>query len=102
MTTIFSPFLSFVDIEDSSLASILRRGLREDRVPAGSFAPTSTFYYRLCHEFGQAYNLVKLGDGDSVFGFRLKHFSLQPPLPQKMTLTSKVVKSDSKLIISLC
>ena len=40
-------------------------------------------------------NLVKLGYGGSVLG------SSQFLLPQKMTLASKVVKSDSKIIISL-
>ena len=49
-------------------------------------------------EFEQL-NLVKFGYGGSVLD--LSQFWLLPKLPQKMTLTLKVVKSDSKIIISL-
>ena len=41
-------------------------------------------------------NLVYLGYGGSVLG--LSQFLILPQLPQKMTLTIKVVKSDSKIV----
>ena len=44
-------------------------------------------------------SLFKLGSGGLVLG--LSQFLLLPLLPQKMNLSSKVVKSDSKIIISL-
>ena len=46
-------------------------------------------------------NLVKIrNDGGLVLGF--SQYSLQPQLPQKMTLTSKVVTIDLKIIILIC
>ena len=45
-------------------------------------------------------NLVKLGYGGLVLGS--SQFLLLPKLPQKMMIASKVVKSDSKIIILLC
>jgi len=49
--------------------------------------------YTAFHGFGQA----KFYYGGLVLGSSL--FSLLPQLPQKMTITSKVVKVDSKIII---
>ena len=45
-------------------------------------------------------NFVKLGNGGSVLG--LGQFLLLLQLPQQMTLASKVVKSESIIIILLC
>ena len=45
-------------------------------------------------------NLVTFGYGGLVLGSC--QFLLLPQLPQKMILNSKVVKKDSKIIISLC
>ena len=42
-------------------------------------------------------NLVKLGYGGLALG--LSQYSILPQPPQKMTLASKVVKSDSKIIM---
>ena len=44
-------------------------------------------------------NLVKICTGGLVLG--LSKFPLLPQLPQKMMLVSKVVKSDSKIIITI-
>ena len=44
-------------------------------------------------------NLVKLAYGGKVLGS--SQFLLLPQLPQKATLRSKLVKNDSKLIISI-
>ena len=46
------------------------------------------------------FNLVKFSYGGLVLGSG--QFLQCPQLPQGMTLASKVVKSDSKIIISLC
>ena len=51
--------------------------------------------YRAFHRFGQA----KISYGGLVLGS--SQFLLLPQLPQIMTLASKVVKIDSKIIISL-
>jgi hypothetical protein len=48
------------------------------------------------HRFGQA----KLGYGGLVFG--LSQLTQLPHLAQKMTLASKAVKSNSKILILLC
>ncbi len=42
-------------------------------------------------------NLVNLGNGGLVLGLKLL-----PQLPHKMKLASKVVDSDSKIVIPLC
>jgi len=47
------------------------------------------------HGFGQA----KFADGGSILDWR--QFTLLPQLPLEKTLDSKVVKTDSKIIISL-
>jgi hypothetical protein len=52
--------------------------------------------YRSFHGFGQA----KYPSGGLVLG--LSQFSILPQLPPKIMLDSKVVKIDSKIIISLC
>jgi len=52
--------------------------------------------YRAFHRFGQA----KIANGGLVLGS--SQFSLLPQLPYKMVLDSKVVKIESKIIISLC
>ena len=44
-------------------------------------------------------NLVKMRSGGLVFGS--SKFPLLPKLPQKMIIALKVVKIDSKIIISL-
>ncbi len=44
----------------------------------------------------------KLGYGGLVLGLHSSQFLLLPKLPQKITLNSKVVKIDSKIIILLC
>ena len=51
--------------------------------------------YRAFHRFGQA----KICNGGLALGS--SEFLLLPQLPQKMTLASKVVKNDSKIVISL-
>ena len=45
-------------------------------------------------------NLEKLAYGDLVLGSN--QFLLLPQQPQKMILASKVVRGDSKIIISIC
>ena len=52
--------------------------------------------YRVLDEI----NLVKLCYSGLVLG--LSQLSLLPQLSQKMMFDSKVVKNDSKIIISLC
>jgi hypothetical protein len=47
------------------------------------------------HQFGQA----KFVYGGSILS--LSQFLLLPQLPQKIELASKVVKNDSKIIVSL-
>ena len=56
--------------------------------------PNAHFYYSAYHGFGQA----KIPNGGLILGS--SQFSLLPQLPQKMMLTSKVVKSDPKAIVS--
>ena len=51
--------------------------------------------YRAFHQFGQ----TKFAYGGKVLGS--SQFPLLPQLPQKMTLASKVVKIDSRQVISL-
>ncbi len=51
--------------------------------------------YCVFHQFGQ----VKFANGGSIL--ISNQFFLLPQLPQKMKLTSKVFKIDSKIIISL-
>ena len=53
-------------------------------------------FYRAFHRFGQA----EIAYGGLVLG--LSQFSILPQLPLKMTLASKVVKIDLKIIISRC
>jgi len=52
--------------------------------------------FSVFYRFGQA----KIAYGGLVLGS--SQLSLLPKLPQKMTLASKVVKIDSKIIILLC
>ena len=52
--------------------------------------------YRAFHRFGQA----KIHNDGSILGS--SQFLLLPKLPHKMTLASKVVKIDSKIVILLC
>jgi len=52
-------------------------------------------FYRAFHGFGQA----KLPEGVSVLGS--SQFSILPQLPPNILLDSKMVKIDSKIIISL-
>ncbi len=47
----------------------------------------------------QGFREAKSADGGSILS--LSQFSILPQLPQKMRLASKVVKVDSKIIISL-
>ena len=58
-----------------------------------------TYIYSAYQGFEQAY-LVRLTFGGQVLSSI--RTSLQPRLPQKLTLASKVVKIDSTLVISLC
>jgi len=50
---------------------------------------------RVFHRFGQA----EFPDNGSVLGS--SQFSILPPLPQKIMLNSKVVKTNPKIIIWL-
>jgi len=52
--------------------------------------------YIAFHRFGQA----KFAYGSLILGS--SQFLLLPQLPQKMTINLKVVRNDSKIIISLC
>ncbi len=54
-----------------------------------------TLRHRVFHRFGQA----KFADGDSIF-IGSSHLHLLSEVPLKMTLDLKLVKNDSKLIIS--
>ena len=53
------------------------------------------YFYRAIHRFGES----KIANDGLVLG--LSQFSILPELPYKMMLDSKVVKNDSKIIISL-
>jgi len=73
----------------------LTTGSEEVRLP-GSINGELRKNYRAFHRFGRA----KFANGGQVLGS--SQFSLQPQLPYKMMLASKVVKIDSKIIISFC
>ena len=69
--------------------------INRDYITNSGFAMSLNDSYRAFHRFGQA----KFAYGGPVLGS--SQFLLLPQLPQKMMLASKVVKIDSKIIISL-
>ena len=66
-------------------------------MPTESTNEQKTFAFKIRITDLYKLNLVKLGYGGLALG--LSQYSILPQLPQKMTLASKVVKSDSKIII---
>ncbi len=65
----------------------------DEETSGGSGSFLLKIIYRVFHRFGQA----KFGYDGLVLG--LSHFPLFPRLPQYTTLASKMVKSDSKILL---